>query len=171
MGQATALGASPVHPNGLMPMQGMRLAPRMLGMHSNVLVGLGYHIRGQCVQVQAARSNPLSSLMGSDTFPEPNTRQIIFLEPHAGPSIFYIDQISIILNRIQLKILQEENYTSAISLHKMIRFMCYKYIMNPLSQKFTISSFSTFLSYIFSESIFLKYHCIFSLYKVTDLSI
>jgi hypothetical protein len=46
MGQATALGASPVHPNGLMPMQGMRLAPRMLGMHSNVLVGLGYHIRG-----------------------------------------------------------------------------------------------------------------------------
>jgi hypothetical protein len=109
--------------------------------------------------------------MGSDTFPEPNTRQIIFLEPHAGPSIFYIDQISIILNRIQLKILQEENYTSAISLHKMIRFMCIKYIMNPLSQKFTISSFSTFLSYIFSESIFLKYHCIFSLYKVTDFTI
>jgi hypothetical protein len=109
--------------------------------------------------------------MGSDTFPEPNTRQIIFLEPHAGPSIFYIDQISIILNRIQLKILQEENYTSAISLHKMIRFMCYKYIMNPLSQKFTISSFSTFLSYIFSESVFLKYHCIFSLYKVTDFTI
>jgi hypothetical protein len=49
--------------------------------------------------------------------------------------------------------------------------MCYKYIMNPLSQKFTISSFSTFLSYIFSESVFLKYHCIFSLYKVTDFTI
>jgi len=106
--------------------------------------------------------------MGSDNFPEPNTRQIIFLEPYAGPSIFYIDQINIILSRIQLKISQEYNYTSVISLHKITRFMCYKYIMNPSSQKFTISSFLTFLSYIFSESIFLKYLCIFFLYKVTD---
>ena len=46
--------------------------------------------------------------------------------------------------------------------------MSYKYIMNPSSQRFSISSFLTFLAYIFSESISLKYHCTFSLYKVTN---
>ena len=49
--------------------------------------------------------------------------------------------------------------------------MGYKYTMNPLSQRFTISLFSIFLAYIFSESISLKYHCIFSLYNVTDFTI
>jgi hypothetical protein len=34
--------------------------------------------------------------------------------------------------------------------------------MNPSSQGFTISSLLTFLVYIFSESISLKYHCTFS---------
>ena len=100
MGTIQCTGRSPRAPQWAYAYAGVHLAPRMLDMHSNVLVGLGRHTRGQCVQVQATRSNPLSSLMGSDTFPEPNTRQIIFLEPHAGLSIFYIDQISIILNRI-----------------------------------------------------------------------
>ena len=36
---------------------------------------------------------------------------------------------------------------------------------------FTISLFLIFLAYIFSESIFLKYHCTFSLYKVIDFTI
>jgi hypothetical protein len=49
--------------------------------------------------------------------------------------------------------------------------MGYKYIMNPLSQRFTISSFSIFLAYVFLESISLKYHCTFSFYKVTDFTI
>jgi len=47
--------------------------------------------------------------------------------------------------------------------------MSYKYTMNPSSQRFTISSFST--AYIFSEYLFLKYYCTFSLYKVTDFTI
>jgi hypothetical protein len=49
--------------------------------------------------------------------------------------------------------------------------MCYKYTMNPSSQRFTISSFSIFLAYIFLESISLKYYYGFSLYKVTDFTI
>jgi hypothetical protein len=47
--------------------------------------------------------------------------------------------------------------------------MSYKYTMNPSSQRFTISSFSTV--YIFSEHLSLKYYCIFSLNKVTDFII
>jgi len=43
--------------------------------------------------------------------------------------------------------------------------------MNPTSQRFTISSFLTFLAYIFLKSISLKYHCIFSLYKVNAFTI
>ena len=49
--------------------------------------------------------------------------------------------------------------------------MGYKNTINPSSKKFTISSFSIFLAYIFSESISLKYHCTFSLYIVIDFSI
>jgi hypothetical protein len=49
--------------------------------------------------------------------------------------------------------------------------MSYKYTINHLSQRFTISSFSTFLVYIFSESISVKYHYIFSIYKVIDFII
>jgi hypothetical protein len=49
--------------------------------------------------------------------------------------------------------------------------MGYKYAMNPTSQRFTISSFLTFLAYIFSKSICLKYHCILSLYKVNAFTI
>jgi len=49
--------------------------------------------------------------------------------------------------------------------------MGYKYTMNHLSQRFTISSFSTFSVCIFSESISVKYHYIFSLYKITDFII
>jgi hypothetical protein len=36
---------------------------------------------------------------------------------------------------------------------------------------FTISSFSTFSSFIFSDHISLKYYYIFSLYKVTNFTI
>jgi hypothetical protein len=49
--------------------------------------------------------------------------------------------------------------------------MSYKYTMNSSSQKFTISSFSILLAYIFSEFIYLKYYCTFSLYKVIDFNI
>jgi hypothetical protein len=49
--------------------------------------------------------------------------------------------------------------------------MGHKYIINPSNSKFTISLFLTLSAYIFLESIFLKYHCTFSLYKITDLRI
>jgi hypothetical protein len=137
----------------------------VMGMHLIALVGTSCHARAQYVWVQVAFSNPLSPLMGSGTLSEPNTCQRIFLEPHLDLSIFYIDQIHIILSRIQLKILQCWNYTSAPPIHKRIRFMSYKYTINPSSQRFTISSFST--AYIFSEYLSLKYYCTFSLYKVT----
>jgi len=65
------------------------------------------------------------------------------------PSILYIDPIYIVLCIIQLKISQKLNYTSAPPLHKMIKFMGYKYTMNPSSQRFTISAFLIFLAYIF----------------------
>jgi hypothetical protein len=111
--------------------------------------------KAQCFLVQAARSNPLSfltgsschawaqriwvwvicldsfsSLIGSGTLFKPNTRQEIFLGPHAGFSVFYTDPIPIILIIVQLKISQEWNYTLVSPLHKRIRFMAYKYTMN-----------------------------------------
>jgi hypothetical protein len=61
----------------------------------------------------------------------------------------YISPIYIILSKIQLKISQEWNYTSALPLHKITRFMSYKYIMNPSSQRFTIFLFLAFSTYIF----------------------
>ena len=72
-----------------------------------------------------------------------------FSRTHTGPSILYIDPIYIVLCIIQLKISQKLNYTSAPPLHKMIKFMGYKYTMNPSSQRFTISAFLIFLAYIF----------------------
>ena len=59
-------------------------------------------------------------------------------------------------------------YFSPLSLKKLV---CNKYIMNPSNSWLTISLFLTFLAYIFSEPISLKYHCTFFLYKVIDLSI
>jgi hypothetical protein len=47
--------------------------------------------------------------------------------------------------------------------------MSYKYTMNPSSQRFTISSFST--ACIFSEHLSLEYYCIISLNKVTNFII
>jgi hypothetical protein len=47
--------------------------------------------------------------------------------------------------------------------------MGYKYTMNPSSQRFTVSLFSIFLVYIFSESTSLKYHCTFSPTKLLTL--
>jgi hypothetical protein len=96
---------------------------------------------------------------------------LFFLRPHEGLLVFYIDPIHIILSKIQLKISQRWNYTLVYSLHKKTRLMSYKYIMNPLNSRFKIFSFLTFSVYIFLESIFLKYHCTFSLYKVIDLNI
>lgn len=46
--------------------------------------------------------------------------------------------------------------------YKKIRFICYKYFINSSSFKFKVSSFFTFLTYIFSEFISLKYNNIFS---------
>ena len=43
--------------------------------------------------------------------------------------------------------------------------------INPSSFMFTIFSFSIYLTYIFSKSIFLKYHCTFSFYKYIYLRI
>jgi len=83
--------------------------------------------------------------------------------------IFYTDPIHIILSRIRLKISQSWNYTTVSPLHKKIRFISYKYTMNPSNKKFTISSF--FTVYIFSKHLSLKYYYIFSLYKVIDFTI
>jgi hypothetical protein len=54
----------------------------------------------------ATRPEP-NTFMGSGTHLEPNTGQRIFLGPHSGLSVFYIDPIYIILSRIQLKIAQK----------------------------------------------------------------
>jgi hypothetical protein len=43
--------------------------------------------------------------------------------------------------------------------------------MRSSEQKFIISLFSIFIADVFSKSIFLKYHCIFSLYKLLTLSL
>ena len=53
----------------------------------------------------------------------------------------------------------------------MTKLMGYNYTMNSSNSRFTISSFLTFSAHIFSEFIFLKYHCTFSLYKVTNFII
>jgi hypothetical protein len=53
----------------------------------------------------------------------------------------------------------------------MTKLMSYKYTINSSSQMFTISSFSTFSSFIFSDHISLKYYYIFSFYKVTNFTI
>ena len=103
-----------------------------------------------------------SPLMDSNTLSEPNTQLRIFLGPYTDPSIFYIDSIYIILIWIQLKILQEWNYTPALFLHRR-RLMSYKYTINPSNPRFTISLFSIFLVYIFLKSISLKYHFTLSL--------
>jgi len=113
----------------------------------------------------------ISPLINWSTLPEPNIALKFFSGPHVGLLIFYTDQILIILSIIQFKISQWWNNTLTPSLHKKTRLMCYNYTMNPSSSKFTISSFLTFLAYIFSQSISLKYNCIFSIYKVIDLSI
>ena len=44
-------------------------------------------------------------------------------------------------------------------------------LINPSSFMFTIFSFLIYLTYIFSKSIFLKYHCTFSFYKYIYLRI
>jgi hypothetical protein len=46
--------------------------------------------------------------------------------------------------------------------------MSYKYTINPSNVRFI---FFIFLAYIFSEFVYLKYLCTFSLYKVTYLNI
>jgi len=53
----------------------------------------------------------------------------------------------------------------------MTRLIGYKYHMNHPNSRFTISSFLTFIIYIFSKSISLKYHYTFSFYKITDFII
>jgi hypothetical protein len=58
------------------------------------------------------------------------------------------------------------NYILSPSLHKKknkTKLMNYKYIMRSSEQRFIISLFSIFITDVFSKSIFLKYHCIFSL--------
>ena len=126
--------------------------------------GLGVRSRVQHVRVQTMHLDPF---LNSNGF-EPNTRRVFFSRPHASPSIFYTNQISIILSRIQLKISQRWNYTLAPPLHKMTRFMGYKYTINLSSQRFTISSLST--AYIFSKHLSLKYCCTISLYKATNIT-
>ena len=109
--------------------------------------------------------------MSPDILPKPNTRQRTFSGPCTNPSLFYTNLISILLSRIQLKISQGWDYTSATPLHKRTRLMHYKYTVNPSSQMFIISLFLMFSVYICSESISLKYHHTFSLYKVIAFTI
>ena len=109
--------------------------------------------------------------MSPDILPKPNTHQRTFSGPCTNPSLFYTNLISIFLSRIQLKISQGWDYTSATPLHKRTRLMHYKYTVNPSSQMFIIFLFLMFSVYIFSESISLKYYHTFSLYKVIAFTI
>jgi len=112
-----------------------------------------------------------SSVPGSTfTFnrPYPNTPQRIFSRPHASSSIFYINPICIILNRIQLKIAQGWSYISPLLSIKG-QDLWVKNIPWILQVKNSQFSFST--AYMFSESISLKYHYTFSLYKITNFTI
>ena len=53
----------------------------------------------------------------------------------------------------------------------MIKLIGYKYFINLLDSKFTVFLFFTCSTCIFSEFIFLKYHCIFFYCKNIDLNI
>jgi hypothetical protein len=110
-------------------------------------------------------------LINSDTLSKPNIFLGISLRPHTSPSIFYTNSIYIILCKIQLKISQRWHYILVSYFHKKTRLIDYKYIMNPSNSIFIIFSSLTFLAYIFSCPIYLKYYCTFSLYKVTNLNI
>jgi len=70
-----------------------------------------------------------------------------------------------------IKIIRAKLHFNPLSIKKKLRLMGYKYFMNSQSSGFTIFSFLIFLAYIFLDSISLKYHCIFSLYKYIYLSI
>jgi hypothetical protein len=59
---------------------------------------------------------------------------------------------------------------SPFSPQKKIRFMDYTYTMNPSNKMFTIYSFLIFLAFLFLNSISLKYHYTFSLYKITNFT-
>jgi len=130
--------------------------------------------------VMGARSTPCWAcilaciFIGSDTRSKPDTHLKLFQDPmrvsryffRTPTQVFYyfiLIQYLLFFNIIQLKILHGWNDYSTLSLHKKTRLMDYKYLMNPLSSKFTISLSLIFLAHIFSESISLKYHCIFSL--------
>jgi hypothetical protein len=112
-----------------------------------------------------------SPLMGSVTMPEPNTILRIFFKTSKWSLI-----ILYWFNMFYFKYNSTQNitmvkYILAPFIHRKTRLMGYKYIINPSNSRFIISSFLTFLTHIFLEFIFLKYHCIFFFYKVTDLSI
>ena len=112
-------------------------------------MGSSRHTWTQHVWIQTAHLNPFFTFNG----PEPNTLLKIFSGIHASLSVFHIDLIRIILNRIHLKISQEWNYTS--------KLIGYKYIMNPSNSMFTIFSYLTLLTYMFLKSISLKYYYTF----------
>jgi hypothetical protein len=107
-----------------------------------------------------------SYLMGSETLSEPNTLMIFFFKTsRESLSIFY-QSSRIILSGIRLKISQEWNYTLVFLLHKMTKFIDHKYIMNPSNFKSMISLFLKLSHIYILMSIFLKYNCTFSLYKL-----
>ena len=118
----------------------------------------GYHAQAQRAWIQTVCLDPFPLIIGSDTLLKPNTLLRFFSRPYIDPSVFFTDPICIILSIIQLKISQGWNYTLTSPLNKKTRLMGCKYTMNPLNSKFINSSFLTFLAYIFSKSISLKYH-------------
>jgi hypothetical protein len=112
-----------------------------------------------------------SPLMGSVTMPEPNTILRIFFKTSKWSLIilYWFDMFYFKYNSTQN--ITMVKYILAPFIHRKTRLMGYKYIINPSNSRLIISSFLTFLTHIFLKFIFLKYHCIFFLYKVTDLSI
>jgi hypothetical protein len=125
-------------------------SPRMLGIHLSTLVGSGYHLWTQYVWVQATHLEPLS-LFGHLARAQHSSENFSGT-PHRSLSVFHWSYIYY-LSIIQFKISHEWNYNSAPLLYKMTKLIGYKYTMNSSSQRFTVSSYLTFLTFIFSESL------------------
>jgi len=115
--------------------------------------GSGFRTWAQHVWFQIARLDSFLLFNEPGHFVQAQHSLENFSGPCANPLLFYTNLISNFFSRIQLKMSQGWDYTSATPLHKRTRLIHYKYTMNSSSQMFIISLFLIFL-----ESIFLKYH-------------
>ena len=88
--------------------------------------------------------------MDLDTLHKPDTQLKKITKPNTSLLVFYTNTICIILNKIQLKISRELNYTPASSLRKMIKLASYKYTMNYPGLKIkNLLILNTFIIHIF----------------------